>query len=152
VLFASLVAVLNTNISPGIIGLSLTYAMSVTQTLNWMVRMSSDLETNIVAVERVEEFVALLFFIHVQNIKQIRFRSRYGQLPSERPDILPRRPAPNWPTAGHIVMNKLSLRYRDNMDLVLRGLSCDIRPGEKVSFFLGDVCCSLRLILMACCE
>ena len=28
----------------------------VTQTLNWMVRMSSDLETNIVSVERVKEY------------------------------------------------------------------------------------------------
>lgn len=30
--------------------------MQVTQTLNWLVRMSSELETNIVAVERVHEY------------------------------------------------------------------------------------------------
>lgn len=28
----------------------------VTQTLNWLVRMTSELETNIVAVERVNEY------------------------------------------------------------------------------------------------
>ena len=28
----------------------------ITQTLNWMVRMTSELETNIVAVERVKEY------------------------------------------------------------------------------------------------
>lgn len=28
----------------------------VTQTLNWLVRMNSELETNIVAVERVSEY------------------------------------------------------------------------------------------------
>ena len=28
----------------------------VTQSLNWMVRMSSDLETNVVSVERVKEY------------------------------------------------------------------------------------------------
>ena len=28
----------------------------ITSTLNWMVRMSSELETNIVSVERVKEF------------------------------------------------------------------------------------------------
>lgn len=32
-------------------------AMQVTQTLNWLVRTSSELETNIVAVERVHEYM-----------------------------------------------------------------------------------------------
>lgn len=31
----------------------------VTQTLNWLVRMNSELETNIVAVERVSEYSEL---------------------------------------------------------------------------------------------
>ena len=30
--------------------------MQVTQTLNWLVRMTSELETNIVAVERIKEY------------------------------------------------------------------------------------------------
>lgn len=30
--------------------------LQVTQTLNWLVRMTSELETNIVAVERVSEY------------------------------------------------------------------------------------------------
>ena len=30
--------------------------LQVTQTLNWMVRMTTELETNIVAVERVKEY------------------------------------------------------------------------------------------------
>lgn len=30
--------------------------LQVTQTLNWLVRMNSELETNIVAVERVSEY------------------------------------------------------------------------------------------------
>lgn len=32
-------------------------AMQVTQTLNWLVRLSSELETNIVSVERVHEYM-----------------------------------------------------------------------------------------------
>ena len=38
-------------------GLSVTYALSVTQTLNWMVRMSCDMEANVVSVERVKEVI-----------------------------------------------------------------------------------------------
>lgn len=34
-------------------------AMQVTQTLNWLVRTSSELETNIVAVERVHEYMTV---------------------------------------------------------------------------------------------
>lgn len=30
--------------------------MQITQTLNWLVRMTSDVETNIVAVERIKEY------------------------------------------------------------------------------------------------
>ena len=41
-------------VTPGLVGLSITYALSVTQTLNWLVRMSSEVETNIVAVERLQ--------------------------------------------------------------------------------------------------
>lgn len=49
-------------------------ALQVTQTLNWLVRMNSELETNIVAVERVSEYseieneVPLLrIFFHLQT-------------------------------------------------------------------------------------
>jgi ABC-type multidrug transport system fused ATPase/permease subunit len=35
---------------------STSYALQITQTLNWMVRVMSDLESNIVSVERVKEY------------------------------------------------------------------------------------------------
>jgi ABC-type multidrug transport system fused ATPase/permease subunit len=44
------------NVTAGLIGLSVSYAFNVTQTLNWAVRMSSELETNIVSVERIQEY------------------------------------------------------------------------------------------------
>ena len=55
---AALLAVLDKgSLSPGLVGLSVSYAMSITQTLSWLIRMASDVETNIVAVERLKEFV-----------------------------------------------------------------------------------------------
>merc|ERR1719319_1923037 len=44
------------SLSPGMVGLSVSYALQVTQTLNWLVRMTSEVETNIVTVERLEEY------------------------------------------------------------------------------------------------
>ena len=38
------------------VGLSITYAIQITQTLNWWVRQQSEVETNIVSVERMVEY------------------------------------------------------------------------------------------------
>lgn len=57
VFFAALFAVLGREtMDPAIVGLSITYALSITQTLSYLVRMTAEVETNIVAVERMEEY------------------------------------------------------------------------------------------------
>ncbi|KAK8748976.1 hypothetical protein OTU49_015623, partial [Cherax quadricarinatus] len=99
-------------ISGGIVGLSVSYALSVTQTLNWLVRMSSDVETNIVAVERIKE---------------------YSETPQEAPWEIPsNKPHQEWPEAGVVEFNKYSTRYREGLDLVVRDINCKITKGEKI--------------------
>ncbi|NXE03591.1 MRP2 protein, partial [Lophotis ruficrista] len=57
VFFSALLAVISKGtLEGGIVGLSVSSALNITQTLNWLVRTSSELETNIVAVERVHEY------------------------------------------------------------------------------------------------
>ena len=56
-MFAALFAVLSRGtINPGSVGLSLSYALNVTGTLNMLVRQSSEVETNMVSVERIREY------------------------------------------------------------------------------------------------
>lgn len=56
-LFAILFAILSKEtITGGTVGLSLSYALQVTQLLNFLVRMTAEVETNIVANERMEEY------------------------------------------------------------------------------------------------
>jgi ABC-type multidrug transport system fused ATPase/permease subunit len=43
------------------------------------------------------------------------------------------KPAPEWPERGHVTFSNFSLRYREGQDLVLKGIDCEIFPGEKVS-------------------
>lgn len=43
--------------------------LQVTQTLNWLVRMNSELETNIVAVERVSEYCEIENEVSFNNFK-----------------------------------------------------------------------------------
>jgi ATP-binding cassette subfamily C (CFTR/MRP) protein 1 len=46
-------------IDPGLVGLSVSYSLSVTQALSWVIRQYCDIETNIVSVERVKQYIDL---------------------------------------------------------------------------------------------
>lgn len=99
-------------LSPGMVGLAMSYALQITQSLNWIVRQTVEVETNIVSVERVLE---------------------YANLPSEAPDVIfKRRPAIGWPAQGAVSFNDYSTRYRPGLDLVLKDVNLDIKPKEKI--------------------
>jgi ATP-binding cassette subfamily C (CFTR/MRP) protein 1 len=96
----------------GLGGLSITYALSNTQTLNWMVRTTAEREGAIVSAERVME---------------------YSKVPPEAPANIPeRQPRVSWPEQGAIVFQDLNLRYRAGLDLVLKNLCLSIGAAEKV--------------------
>lgn len=114
IIFASaLFAVLGRDsLSPGIVGLSVSYALQVTQTLNWLVRMSSELETNVVAVERLEEY----------SVVDMEADWDKSEVVIEE----------EWPRQGQISLQDYSTRYREGLDLVLRNVTADFRGGERV--------------------
>ncbi|KAF9586459.1 hypothetical protein BGW38_004536 [Lunasporangiospora selenospora] len=100
------------SVDPGLVGLSLTYALSITQTLNWMVRQYTEIESNIVSVERLQEYV---------------------ELKPEAPEVIDgHRPPQDWPANGRVDFVDYETRYRPGLELVLRGVSCSIRSYEKI--------------------
>ncbi|XP_004680601.2 PREDICTED: canalicular multispecific organic anion transporter 1 [Condylura cristata] len=112
VFFSSLMMVIyRGTLSGDIVGFVLSNALNITQTLNWLVRMTSEIETNIVAVERINEY------INVEN---------------EASWVSDKKPPEGWPSKGEIKFNNYEVRYRPELELVLRGITCDIRSTEKV--------------------
>ncbi|KAG0665915.1 ATP-binding cassette glutathione S-conjugate transporter ycf1 [Maudiozyma exigua] len=99
-------------LTEGMVGLSLSYALQITQTLNWIVRMTVEVETNIVSVERIKE---------------------YADLKSEAPEIIKgHRPSQGWPIEGNIQFDNYSTRYRSDLDLVLKDINLNIHSKEKI--------------------
>ena len=50
------------------------------------------------------------------------------------------RPARDWPEVGNVQFNGYCTRYRDGLELVLKGISCHINGGERVSWCKKDIC------------
>lgn len=100
------------SISAGMVGLSVSYALQVTQSLNWIVRMTVEVEANIVSVERVLE---------------------YSRLTPEAPEIIEDyRPPTSWPAEGEVIFKDYSTRYRPELDLVLKNINLSVKPHEKI--------------------
>lgn len=99
-------------LSSGLVGLAMSYALNITSSLNWIVRQTVEVETNIVSVERVLE---------------------YARLPSEAAEVIHRnRPQAGWPANGGVQFNNYSTKYRKGLDLVLKNINLDIKPYEKI--------------------
>jgi len=95
----------------GLAGVSLSYAFTVTQTMNWSVRMLSQLETQMVSVERIKAYAEM----EVE-----------ANLSSSQP------PSQSWPQQGIVKFNDVKLSYREGLPLVLKGLTFQINQKEKV--------------------
>lgn len=112
ILFTSLFVVVSRGvISPGIAGLTLSYALSITDLLNGCVRVASWTENAFNAVERIG------YYSTVEPEAELRSKSP---------------PPADWPRSGKIEFRGVDMRYRAGLPLVLDGVDFQVEPTHKV--------------------
>ncbi|KAK4830095.1 hypothetical protein QYF61_008522 [Mycteria americana] len=112
VFFAALFVVLAGNtVSSSAVGLSISYALNIIQSLNFWVRKACEIETNAVSIERVFE---------------------YAKMDKEEPWIMSKRPPVGWPDRGIIEFVNYKAQYRRDLGLALNDVSFQTQSKEKV--------------------
>ncbi|EQC25095.1 hypothetical protein SDRG_17021 [Saprolegnia diclina VS20] len=101
---------LHESLSPGIVGLLITYGLSIPGTLALLVGLWSQLETSMIAPERIQEYIAI--------------ESEGARVTSVA--------TANWPTTGAVAFENVSFRYKPNDPLVLQNVSFAVAGGEKI--------------------
>ncbi|CAL1534987.1 unnamed protein product [Lymnaea stagnalis] len=110
----SLIAVIQhqlTTVDAGLVGLAISYSLSVTNLLGGVVMFFTATEKEFVSVERCQHYIQ--------------------ETPSERWEG-PLFPPSMWPENGVVEFDTIWLQYRDTLTHALKGVSFKTRPREKI--------------------
>ncbi|XP_047452289.1 ATP-binding cassette sub-family C member 8 isoform X2 [Mugil cephalus] len=110
---ASITNSLYNQLSTGLVGLGLTYALMVSNYMNWMVRNLADMEVQLGSVKRINS----LLKTEPENYEGLLTVSQV-------PD--------GWPHHGEIKIQNLSVRYDTTLKPVLKNVNAHVNPGQKV--------------------
>uniref|UniRef100_A0AAR2J5P1 ATP-binding cassette, sub-family C (CFTR/MRP), member 8b n=1 Tax=Pygocentrus nattereri TaxID=42514 RepID=A0AAR2J5P1_PYGNA len=110
---ASITSALYSELSAGLVGLGLTYALMVSNYLNWMVRNLADMEVQLGCVKRISSLL-------------------HTQPESYNGELTPAQVPAGWPKYGEIQIENLSVRYDSSLKPVLKRVNAHIKPGQKV--------------------
>lgn len=64
--------------------------------------------------------------VSVERVKE------YSELEQEAPEVVEPRPRASWPERGQIMVDKLCIKYAEDLPLVLNSISLEIQAGEKI--------------------
>ncbi|KAL8101971.1 ABC transporter C family member 5-like [Apium graveolens] len=103
-------------IDPSMAGLAVTYGLNLNARLSRWILSFCKLENKIISIERIHQ---------------------YCHIPSEAPQVIEdSRPPHVWPEDGTIELIDLKVRYKENLPLVLHGVSCTF-PGRMKIGIVG---------------
>nr|CAD7591948.1 unnamed protein product [Timema genevievae] len=97
--------------NPGLIGLAISYALSMTGSLNGLVNAFTETEKEMIAVERVSQYVTEVEPEHSRELCS---------------------PPYGWPSQGVVVFKNVFLKYREHLIPSLDDVTFETRPAEKI--------------------
>ncbi|KAJ3652715.1 hypothetical protein Zmor_018655 [Zophobas morio] len=95
----------------GNVGLSITQSLLLISTIQYMIKIYSDLDSRMTSVERVAE---------------------YGDLTVEDINKNEINPPTTWPANGKILFQSVSMRYSPEKPFILRNIDVEFQAGEKI--------------------
>merc|ERR1712176_143276 len=136
-------------------GISLSYAVTATGMMQYVVRAFAQVEAAMNSVERV---------IHYSDNIPQEAAMTSGELEAQK-DLPPSntaqkavkasdgkvlQPERDWPQQGAITLQNLQMKYRDDTPLVLKGLTVEFKAGERIGVVgrTGSGKSSMLLVLM----
>eukprot|EP00057_Strongylocentrotus_purpuratus_P035150 XP_797907.3 PREDICTED: multidrug resistance-associated protein 5 isoform X1 [Strongylocentrotus purpuratus] len=94
-------------------GFAVAYAMQLTGMFQLTMNMLTDTEARFSSAQRIMQYI--------RDIK-----------PEAPETIKSRMPEKGWPSRGEIRLHHVGMRYRENLPLVLKNVTCTIKAGERI--------------------
>ncbi|XP_078001424.1 ATP-binding cassette sub-family C member 8-like [Glandiceps talaboti] len=107
---SSLIGSVLGNLEPSLVGLGLTYSLSLVGRLNYLIRTFAEMEMQMNSVERVKYYT---------NIQTEEYRGIVS-------------PPSDWPDKGNIQMKNISVRYSTDLEPVLHDVNIKFEAGHKI--------------------
>ncbi|KAK3100459.1 hypothetical protein FSP39_020430 [Pinctada imbricata] len=99
------------SIDPATAGLAYTMCVRVVSIMQFSIRVMNEVEARFTSVERLHEYE-----------KKLESESECFEIT----------PPDSWPNEGRVIFTDVQMRYRDDMDPVLRNIRFDIHPRQKI--------------------
>ena len=135
-------------------GISLSYAVTATGMMQFVVRAFAQVEAAMNSVERITYYTEEIPHEAAMTSKELESEKPSDQMNTAQKVVAATgsvvHPAKEWPTSGSISLTGLKMRYRPETPLVLKGLNVEIRAGERVGIVgrTGSGKSSMLLVLM----
>lgn len=101
------------SLSPALVALAISYTTQLNGMFQLMMAMFAEAEARFTSAERILNYIKKLIPEAPHKIKETE-------------------PDPSWPAEGAITFSNYKMKYRENLPLVLKGISFSVKPGEKI--------------------
>ncbi|XP_052895366.1 ATP-binding cassette sub-family C member 10 isoform X1 [Anopheles moucheti] len=98
--------------SPELVGLAISYALSITGLLSGLLYAVAETEQELVAVERIDQYCQLEPEVNADGSADPPF---------------------GWPSQGVVVFDNVHMRYREHLPYSIRSININVKPCERIS-------------------